>query len=535
MKSKKLGRRGFFTLKLDMSKAYDWVEWSFIREVMLKIGFSQRWVSLIMSSVSTVSYSMVFNGVPGDSFLPSRGLRQGDPLSPYLFLFCAEGLSSLLHAAKSAGSLTGYKVGRYGENSTHLLFVDDSILFGEASPEGVAAMKDILVEYEVVSARVLKGRYFPNKSFMDADLGSYPSYAWRIIWCTRGFLQQGVGRRVVRGSFISIWNDDWLPGPDRVKALVNDDQSDTIIRWLQTPSWRGLCYVRRALLLAKSALPLPPKIKISCWRFFKNYITTAANLLNRRVNVSRICILCNIDHEIVAHLVQDCDYFHQVLTYLNLIIPPIPAEHWWILLLYNLFNALLNTQIKLFVVALWALWSYRNKRMHDNFIQSPWEFVKFIKNFMVEHDASNFLPVVHQRLNNDRWTPPSINWVKTNFDASFDLSFKSSISGIIIRNNDGLTMAVSSIPNQNIPNPEATKAWSYDRTEIRAIVSNVHKMARVFDNLSFSFVHRSQNAAAHAIAKDGRSFQAQMVWIEEAPLEIEAVVARDMWWVDPPD
>ncbi|KAE8714382.1 hypothetical protein F3Y22_tig00110198pilonHSYRG00271 [Hibiscus syriacus] len=128
-------------------------------------------------------------------------------------------------------------------------------------------------------------------------------------------------------------------------------------------------------------------------------------------------------------------------------------------------------------------------------------------------------------------------------------------------------MAVNSIPNQNIPNPEAAEAWACeqavcltrdlgfrcaivegdaqmvirkmcttdDKSEIRSIVSNVHETARVFDNLSFSFVRRSQNAAAHAIAKEGRSFQAQMVWIVEAPLEIEAVVARDRWWVDPPD
>ena len=94
------GREGHMALKFDMSKAYDRVEWDFLELIMRKIGFNDRWVHLTMTCVRTISYSVVVHGQPYGKILPTRGIRQGDPLSPYFFILCAEGLSFLLQKAE---------------------------------------------------------------------------------------------------------------------------------------------------------------------------------------------------------------------------------------------------------------------------------------------------------------------------------------------------------------------------------------------------------------------------------------------------
>ena len=121
MHHNKIGRNGTMALKLDMSKAYDRVEWLFLEKIMAKLGFHQKWISLMTKCISTVSYSILVNDEPHGYIQPSRGLCQGDPLSPYLFLLCAEGLHSFIQKTKMDGDIEGISLCRRGPKITHFL------------------------------------------------------------------------------------------------------------------------------------------------------------------------------------------------------------------------------------------------------------------------------------------------------------------------------------------------------------------------------------------------------------------------------
>ena len=102
---------------------------------MEKMGFCSRWIGLMLECVHTVSYSILVNGDPKGLINPTRGIRQGNPLSPFLFLLCMEGLYGLIKKAARAKEINGFSICKRGPKLTHLFFVDDSLLFCKANSQ----------------------------------------------------------------------------------------------------------------------------------------------------------------------------------------------------------------------------------------------------------------------------------------------------------------------------------------------------------------------------------------------------------------
>ncbi|CAM8926233.1 unnamed protein product [Rhodiola kirilowii] len=146
-------KKGFASLKLDMSKAFDRLEWGFIENMMLKLGFARDWVEKVMLCVTTVSYRVKVNNWYSDLIVPGRGLRQGDPLSPYLFIICSEWLSREIMARSGGGVLKGISVARGAPKVTHLFFADDCMVYLRANANDFAAIKSILENYEAVAGQ----------------------------------------------------------------------------------------------------------------------------------------------------------------------------------------------------------------------------------------------------------------------------------------------------------------------------------------------------------------------------------------------
>ena len=135
-------------VKTDISKAYDRLEWSFIRAVLEKMGFSDTWIGWILQCVSTVSYTFLLNNEAVGRVTPQRGIRQGDPLSPYIFIICGEVFSGLCKRAQAVGSLPGIRVSRNSPKINHLLFADDTMIFTKSDPHSCSALLEILYSYE---------------------------------------------------------------------------------------------------------------------------------------------------------------------------------------------------------------------------------------------------------------------------------------------------------------------------------------------------------------------------------------------------
>ena len=150
---KKSGKDGYMAVNIDMSKAYDKVEWEFIEKVMRRMGFHEKWVGWVLKCITTVTYSVLINGEAHGKITPTRGLRQGDPLSSYLFLLCTEAFFALIADASNRQSLNGASIYRGYPRVTHLFFAYDSLLFCKAERWEVSKLVEILELYEVASGQ----------------------------------------------------------------------------------------------------------------------------------------------------------------------------------------------------------------------------------------------------------------------------------------------------------------------------------------------------------------------------------------------
>ncbi|GKV49628.1 hypothetical protein SLEP1_g56369 [Rubroshorea leprosula] len=147
----KLKKQKAFVFKADFEKAYDCVDWAYLDWMFCKMGFGMKWRGWIRECLSTARISVLVNGSPTKEFVMGKGLRQGDPLSPFLFLIVAEGLNGLVKRAENEGMLRGIAVGNKGLTVSLLQFADDTVFLGNADSENIFAVKTILRCFELMS------------------------------------------------------------------------------------------------------------------------------------------------------------------------------------------------------------------------------------------------------------------------------------------------------------------------------------------------------------------------------------------------
>lgn len=265
MRRKSRGSEGEVALKLDISKAYDRVNWSYLKARMQAMGFCQKWIQWIMLCVCTVSYEFCFNGVSVGPVCPSRGLRQGDPLSPYLFLFCVEGLSNALDKAACEGRIRGSQVSPTAPTLTHLLFADDSFLFFQANTVETTAVKSLLNEYEALSGQSVN---FQKSAIM---FSSNVRQSERAV--LSGIL--GVSNDLQQGKYLG------LPSfVGRSKKRVFGFVKDKVRKRLQGWQSKSISRAGKSILIKNVAQSIPSYC-MSCFLLPKSFCQELERMLNK--------------------------------------------------------------------------------------------------------------------------------------------------------------------------------------------------------------------------------------------------------------
>eukprot|EP00253_Pinus_taeda_P034089 PITA_34089 len=156
-------RKAGMIIQLDIAKAYDKLNWTYIRRVLIAFGFDHNWVRWFMALVTSSSFSILVNYSPFEICIPSRGLRQGDPLYPFLFILMMEGLGRSIKQAKAKGKIKGLQLYENGQTLTHQQSMDDTMLQGVPTVKEALTYKQLLNEFGLATS--MEVNLFKSKIF----------------------------------------------------------------------------------------------------------------------------------------------------------------------------------------------------------------------------------------------------------------------------------------------------------------------------------------------------------------------------------
>ncbi|OMP01909.1 reverse transcriptase [Corchorus capsularis] len=582
----------------DMSPLFFQRFWHIVGD---KIGFSEKWILMVMNCVTTVSYSFLINGTYSEKFKPTRGIRQGDPLSPYLFLLCMEGLSSLLLNAERSGAIGGIAITRGAPRVSHLFFADDCLLFLRATLMECDNVLDVLKVFEEASAvaqavptylmscfkfpktflhelnqmiarfwwggdetrrkihwknwadlcvskldgglgfrdfkafnlallakqccriihnenslcsRLLKAKYFRDRTFMSATLGANPSFLWRSLLAGRDVIKLGSRWRVGNGSSIEVWTDNWLNKAINLRPQARTGVACQPIKHGTTNGHytvKSGYYVARNLLGKESPVvedrqaiwrriwgaTIQPKVKFFLWRGW----------------------------------LEEADFWDCVLN-----------------------KASLLGSLELVTYLLWSIWHNRNKSLHEFVCKMPGSIcaaarirVAKVVKLQQQHDR------IRQSECVQRWSPPIVAQFKINTDASFDLSSGEAGLGAVVRDSQGSVLISATARINKVPDPLFAEVYAVrfgliiarllglqscelecdSMLAVREInnvapvlweggvlIQQIRMLGSSFNLCSCQHVNRCANMFAHNLARIVREVGAYVTWCGDNPLPV---------------
>uniref|UniRef100_A0A803NSB0 Reverse transcriptase domain-containing protein n=1 Tax=Cannabis sativa TaxID=3483 RepID=A0A803NSB0_CANSA len=574
LKRKRKGKDGYMALKLDLSKAYDRIEWSFLDSVLRKIGFSDIWISLVMKCVSSARYKVIHGGRTMGPITPSRGIRQGDPLSPYIFILCAEGLSALIKRYDDMGLIHGCKVVNGAPKVSHMLFADDSYLYCKTTLQEANRIRELLHQFECASGqKVNLGKSSIFYSTKYSELGQSQEKASRLG------LKSSFSCRDIESTMARFW---WKSSSKENKGIP----------WM---SWERMCNSKsngglgfRNLhdfnldLLGKQglgnelaasafwktlwSLKLPPKIKNLMWRAGSNCLPTLSQLASKHVPVNTRCPLCEEMDETITHFLLTCRVVIKVWERVGIGTTVIAAGGFFLDWCVNFFTHFTVEKQGLAAALCWAVWGARNDVVWQaksfNFsaiVASAKSYLdqwKYAQKTQIESLWSDLQDYDGM----ERWLKPQVNSIKINVDAAIFEGQNRFGSALVVRDHNGMLVeGCTKLHNGNIA-PSIAEAlsfrealsWIKDQTynsvwvetdclvviqalrnsailssHFGCVIQECKAMLASLNNVYFCFVKRSANRVAHEFARASLFYPDCTFSMENIPIELLPTLVTD--------
>nr|GEV12590.1 RNA-directed DNA polymerase, eukaryota [Tanacetum cinerariifolium] len=356
--------------KVDFAKAYDFIRWDYLDDVLRSFGFGSKWCSWISGTLISRMDSILINGSPTAEFQFYCGLKQRDPLAPYLFILIMESLHLSFSRAVDAGILMGIKIDS-SLTIFHLFYVDDRC----------SLVSDLISHCKIRMGNGMRTQFWNDTWVGDTQLRyMFPRiYALEVnkVCTVADKLQGSVAlslRRTVRGG-VEAHQLDLLQNLIRPTILTNLED-----KWVWNLNGKGVFRVKDDRnLLDESFLPkdstatrwvksIPIKIDVFAWKVYLDRLLTRLNLIRRGVHVPSLsCPVCNAAYEDMSHLLLSCDLANDVVQLVcrwwNLTWLPRGSYSEWI----SWFNSIrLCSRVKwmlewVFYVTWWCLWNFRNQ------------------------------------------------------------------------------------------------------------------------------------------------------------------------------
>nr|GEV03130.1 reverse transcriptase domain, reverse transcriptase zinc-binding domain protein [Tanacetum cinerariifolium] len=366
--------------KVDFEKAFDSVCWGFLHDITLQMGFGAKWLMWMKACLTSALIFVLINEAPSKEFKMERGLRQGDPLSPFLFLMVAEALQISVIEACNKGIYQGISLMQDGDSLSLLQYADDALLFGKWSRSNANTLILILKCFD--EALGLKVNLAESRIFgIGVEIEEVETVA-SSLGCTHDylpFLYLGlpVGKNM---HFCDGWATFIYRLRDRLSAWKANpfllggralNELSFLISLIGNLTLSDDGYPRRASSWISSCLELlsPRKVNICVWRASIDRLPTRANLISRGVGQGN-CLFCDYSDETTEHCLLTClkvvPIWRKLWSWCNLD-QPVSFPSFFIkdVSLGNLaclgcpnLNKVLHN---VFQCSLWAIWKWRNK------------------------------------------------------------------------------------------------------------------------------------------------------------------------------